>query len=45
VSPSRGVPPPDRPARGAALRFPAIDDVPFHYANPVSNRPPARVSF
>jgi hypothetical protein len=37
---------PDRPALGqTAPPFPAITDVPFHYANPVSGRPPARASF
>jgi hypothetical protein len=43
--PSADAPAPDRPSLGAALRFPTIDDVPFHYANPVSNRAPARGSF
>jgi hypothetical protein len=41
--PSSGAPPPDRPE--PVFRFPALDDVPFHYANPVSNRAPARSSF
>jgi len=37
---------PDRPLLGQqAPPFPAIADVPFHYANPVSGRPPARASF
>jgi len=37
---------PDRPLRGPmAPPFPAIEDVPFHYPNPVSGRPPARASF
>jgi len=37
---------PDRPPLGQATPpFPAIADVPFHYANPVSGRPPARASF
>jgi hypothetical protein len=47
VSPSAGdLPPPDRPLLGpAAPPFPAIADVPFHYANPVSGRLPARSSF
>jgi len=40
------LPPPDRPLLGpAAPPFPAIADVPFHYSNPVSGRPPARGSF
>ena len=44
--PSNNAPPPDRPLSGAAAPpFPAIADVPFHYANPVSGRPPARGSF
>jgi hypothetical protein len=38
--------PPDRPLLGrTAPPFPAIADVPFHYVNPVSGRPPARASF
>jgi hypothetical protein len=38
--------PPDRPLSGAAAPpFPAIADVPFHYSNPVSGRPPARGAF
>jgi len=37
---------PDRPLRGPmAPPFPAIADVPFHYSNPVSERPPPRASF
>jgi hypothetical protein len=37
---------PDRSALGqTAPPFPAIADVPFHYANPVSGRPPAHASF
>jgi hypothetical protein len=37
---------PDRPLLGStAPPFPAIADVPFHYSNPVSARPPARSSF
>jgi hypothetical protein len=37
---------PDRPLLGTpAPPFPAIADVPFHYANPVSGRLPARGSF
>jgi hypothetical protein len=37
---------PDRPPLGqTAPPFPAIADVPFHYSNPVSGRPPARASF
>src|SRR5690606_14560092 len=44
--PSRDVPPPDRPLTGAAAPpFPAVADVPFHYPNPVSGRPPAHGSF
>jgi hypothetical protein len=40
------LPPPDRPLLGpAAPPFPAIADLPFHYRNPVSGRPPARGSF
>ena len=40
------LPAPDRGLSGpAAPPFPAIADVPFHYANPVSGRPPARSSF
>jgi hypothetical protein len=43
---STGLPAPDRPLLGpAAPPFPAIADVPFHYSNPVSGRPPARGSF
>ncbi|HEY3516359.1 MAG TPA: nuclear transport factor 2 family protein [Gammaproteobacteria bacterium] len=37
---------PDRTPLGqTAPPFPAIADVPFHYSNPVSGRPPARASF
>jgi hypothetical protein len=44
--PSGAVPPPDRPLLGtAAPPFPTIAAVPFHYANPVSGRPPARSAF
>jgi hypothetical protein len=40
------LPPPNRPLSGpTAPPFPAIADVPFHYSNPVSGRPPARGSF
>jgi hypothetical protein len=40
------LPPPDRPLLGpTAPPFPAIADVPFDYANPVSGRPPPRRSF
>jgi hypothetical protein len=40
------LPPPDRPLLGpAAPPFPAIDEVPFDYSNPVSGRPAARNSF
>lgn len=40
------MPPPDRPASGpAAAPFPAIEDVAFHYVNPVSGRSPARDAF
>ncbi|HEX7236314.1 MAG TPA: nuclear transport factor 2 family protein, partial [Gammaproteobacteria bacterium] len=40
------LPAPDRQLLGqSAPPFPAIADVPFHYANPVSGRPPARESF
>jgi len=40
------VPAPDRPLLGTtAPPFPAIADVPFHYGNPVSGRPPANTSF
>jgi hypothetical protein len=40
------LPPPDRPLLGpSAPPFPAIADLPFHYANPVSGRPAARGSF
>jgi hypothetical protein len=43
---SSGHPVPDRPLTGpAAPPFPAIEDLPFHYANPVSGRAPARGSF
>ena len=47
VAPSTSdLPAPDRPLSGqAAPPFPAVADVPFHYANPVSGRPPARASF
>ncbi len=47
VAPSASdLPPPDRPLLGAAAPpFPAIADVPFHYPNPVSGRPPPRSSF
>ena len=38
--------PPDRPLLGqSAPPFPAVGDVPFHYPNPVSGRPPSRASF
>ena len=44
--PGRELPPPDRPLTGSATPpFPAVVDLPFHYANPVSGRPPARGSF
>jgi hypothetical protein len=44
--PSRDVPPPARPLSGsAAAPFPSVVDLPFHYANPVSGRPPALGSF
>jgi uncharacterized membrane protein len=37
---------PDRPLLGpAAPPFPSIAEVPFHYSNPVSGRPPARSAF
>jgi hypothetical protein len=46
AAPGNSVPPPDRPLSGsAAPPFPAIADVPFHYSNPVSDKPPARSSF
>ena len=47
VAPSTSdLPQPDRPLSGpAAPPFPAIADIPFHYSNPVSGRPPARSSF
>jgi hypothetical protein len=47
VAPSGSdLPPPDRPLLGtAAPPFPAVVDLPFHYANPVSGRAPARGSF
>jgi hypothetical protein len=38
-----GLPPPDRALRGPVRPpFPEILPLPFHYANPVSGRPPAR---
>jgi hypothetical protein len=44
--PAGGFTPPDRPLLGTPVPpFPEIADVPFHYANPVSGRPPARASF
>ena len=40
------LPPPDRPLLGpSAPPFPAIEDVPFDYPNPVTGRPPPRRSF
>jgi len=43
---STDLPAPNRPLLGpSAPPFPAIADVPFHYSNPVSGRPPARGSF
>jgi SnoaL-like domain len=46
VQSASDLPPPDRPLLGPALPpFPAVEDVPFHYSNPVSGRPPARGSF
>jgi len=44
--PAIDLPPPDRPLSGPATPpFPGVADVPFHYVNPVSGRPPARGSF
>jgi hypothetical protein len=38
--------PPDEPLRGpAAPPFPRIEELPFHYANPVSGREPARLAY
>jgi len=47
VAPPVGdLPAPDRPLSGPATPpFPAVADIPFHYVNPVSGRPPARGSF
>ena len=47
VAPSAsGIPPPDRALLDdAAPPFPAIANLPFHYSNPVSGRPPSRGSF
>ena len=43
---ANAVPTPDRPLVGTSVPpFPAIEDVPFHYANPVSGRRPARAAF
>jgi hypothetical protein len=44
-APASAIPAADRPPlTPAASPFPAIVDVPFHYSNPVSGRPPARRS-